>query len=139
MINDDDIRRCICKLDSAVAKEGAELIIAYEEGVYCELVGNKAGYLRAGTEMLRAGIDPLNPGEFVTSVDLNYLIGKRGLLVKRLIRREDIDAKSVFKPTRRKLTWKGRVAVAGCITLVVCLAACTLIGVVEVLIWMTGN
>lgn len=122
-----------------MAKEGAELLIAYEEGVYCELVGNKSGYLRAGIELLLAGIDPLSPGELVTSVDLNYLIGKRGLLVKRLIRREDIDAKSVFKPTRRKLTWKGRGALVGCITLVVCLAVCTLIGIVEVLIWMTGN
>ena len=137
MMDDDDVRQRISELDSAVSKEGAELLIFYDEGSYCELVANKLGYLRAGIEMLRAAIEPLGPGEFITTVDLNYLIGKRGLLVKRLIRREDVGA--AFQPTRKKGTWKQKAAAAGCLILVVCAAVFTLIGVVEVFIWITGK
>jgi len=92
-MDDSEIQQRVNELDAGVNKDDAKLIIYYdEEGQSCELIGNRKGYLRAGVEMLKAAITPLSPNEFITPLDLNYLIGQRSLFVKRLIRQEDVEA-----------------------------------------------
>lgn len=138
-VDDEDIRRYISELDAGVPKEGSQLSISVcdDQGIYCALEANRAGYLRAGIEMLRAAVESLDRGVFITSVDLNYLAGKRGLLVKTLMRREDMEKGS--QPLKRKTTWKQKAAGVGGIAVLLGLAACTLIGVVQIFIWVTGN
>ena len=137
-MDEDDIRRSVSALDAAIEKQGAQLLISCDDdNVYCEFVANKAGYLRAGIELLRAAVEPLDPGDFVTSTDLNYLVGKRGLLVKRLTRRDDVEA--AFQPIKRKATWKQGAAGVGCVTLLVCLVGLTLIGLLQLVAWIFGK
>jgi hypothetical protein len=85
-----------------------------------------------------AFVEPLGPGESVTQVNLNYLVGERGLLVRPLIRRDDVEA-AFQPPGKKKVTLKQYTGRLGCITILVCLAAFTLIGVAEVFNWILGN
>src|ERR1044071_8330483 len=103
-MDDGDLLRRIDELDAAFLKEGAQLVIHHEEDdPSCELIANRNGYLRAGIEMLRAAVTPLNQNQFITPLDLNYLIGERSLIVKRLVRSEDINA---ILPPPGAQTWK---------------------------------
>ena len=137
-MNDAEFQQRIDELDQSIPKDGAKLLIAYEEGVYCEFIANKAGYLRAGIEMLRAAVEPLGPGESVTQVNLNYLVGERGLLVRPLIRRDNVEA-AFQPPGKKKVTVKQYVGRVGCITIFLCLVAFTLIGAAEVFNWILGK
>ena len=93
-LNDAEIQAVIDQLDASVPRDGSRVLIYYEEEMpYCELVGNRNGYLRAATELLRAATVHLEPGAFITPVDFNYLVpSERGLLIKRLERRDDVLA-----------------------------------------------
>jgi hypothetical protein len=138
-MDDADIRRYVAELEANVAKEGGQLLISDwdEQGTYCQFVANRTGYLRAAIEMLRAAVEPLDPGQFETSVDLNYLVGKHGALIKRLIRRENVE--TIPEPLKKRRSWKQIAASVGCLGAFVCLAVCAVIGVVQIFIWITGN
>jgi hypothetical protein len=138
-VNDGEIQRVIEQLDASVPKEGSKVLIHYDgETPYCELVGNRNGYLRAAIEFLRAATIDLESGGFITPVDFNYLVpGERGLLVKRLERRDDVLA---ALPAKREKTWKDKVTekafAVGCLSILLFLAICALIGIAEVGNWI---
>lgn len=140
-MDEDDIKRRVDELDAAVSKEEAKLFISSEENAaFCEFIANRKGFLRAGIEMLRAATMPLGPDESVTPIDLNYLVGKRGLYVRRLIRRENVEPDF---PQPKQKSWKdkakNKAAAAGCLTVFVVLAICTFIGVAQVFMWIFGK
>jgi hypothetical protein len=136
-MDDFEIQQCVNQLDVAITKEDAKLFIYCEEnGSFCEFIANQRGFLRTGIEMLRAATMPLGPDESVTQIDLNYLVGKRGLYVRRLIRRDNVEPEL---PQPKQKSWKNKTASAGCLTLFVILATCTFIGIVQVFVWIFGK
>jgi|SRR5271165_3907006 len=136
-MDDSEIRQCVNELDAAIPKEDAKLFIYSEENAsFCDFIANRRGFLRTGIEMLRAATIPLGPDESVTPIDLNYVIGKRGLYVRRLIRRENVEPDL---PQRKERSWKNKAAGIGCLTILVLLAICTFIGIGEVFIWIFGK
>jgi|HubBroStandDraft_5_1064220.scaffolds.fasta_scaffold1143250_1 hypothetical protein len=133
-MDDSDIEERVNELDAAVTKNDAKLLIYYEEeGQSCEFIGNRNGYLRAGIEMLRAAITPLGPNEFITPLDLNYLIGQRSLIVKRMIRREDVEA---ALPPLRNNSWKTNAIGIGCMGIVIFGVICAFMGLDDVITWL---
>ena len=60
-----ELRELVDQLDGLVPKEGAKLRIpASPDGT--TTIGTQRGYLRLGIEFLRAGLEPLEPGERTT-------------------------------------------------------------------------
>lgn len=136
-MDEADIKRRVDELDAAVSKEEAKLFIFSEENAaFCEFIANRKGFLRTGIEMLRAATMPLEPDESITPIDLNYLVGKRGLYVRRLIRRENVEPDL---PLPKQKSWKSKAAAAGCLTVFFVLAICTFIGVAQVFTWIFGK
>jgi hypothetical protein len=137
-VTDADIQVVIDQIDAAVSKDGAKLLIYMEdpENSYCELIGNRSGYLRAALEFLRAAAVPLEPNAFITPIDFNYLVPSRGVLVKRLSRQNDVEA---ALPPARKNTWKDKAFAVGCVSILLLLAVCTLIGIGMVGSWIFGK
>ena len=142
-MTETDIQQMIAQLDVSVPKGGSKLmILAYDEtNYYGEVVGNRNGYLRAALEFLRAATVPLESDAFSTPIDFNYLVPSQGgLLVKRLSRRDDVEA--ALQPKRQK-TWKdqakNKAAMVGCLSVFLFLAVCTLIGMVELGGWIFGK
>jgi len=136
-MDDDEIRRCVDELDAAITKEDAKLFIYSEENAsFCEFIANRKGFLRTGIEMLRAATMPLGQDESVTPIDLNYLVGGRGLYVRRLIRRENVEPEL---PRAKRRSWKNKAAAGGCLTLFALLAICTFIGMAQVFVWIFGK
>ncbi len=137
-MDDTEIQAVIDQFDASVPKDGSRILIYYEDEMpYCELVGNRNGYLRAATELLRAATVHLEPGAFITPVDFNYLVpGERGLLVKRLERRDDVLA---GLPPKRETSWKDKAIGAGCLLIFLFLAVCTFIGFGEIGSWIFGK
>ena len=133
-MDDGDLARRIDELDAALSKEGAQLVIYQEEEeTHCELIANRNGYLRAGVEMLRAAVVPLNKNQFITPLDVNYLIGERSLIVKRLVRNEDINA---MLPPIGKQGWKTNVIGIGCVVFLFSAAICALVGFGDIISWL---
>ena len=137
-MTDADIQAESDQIDAAVSKDGARLLIYADdpESNYCELIGNRNGYLRAALEFLRAATVRLEPNAFITPIDFNYLVPSRGLLVKRLSRQDDVEA--ALPPTRQK-TWKDKALALGCVSIVLLLAACTFIGIGTIFSWIFGK
>ena len=90
----EEIQERIEELDRDIPKESAEVVIfCEEESQDCEVIGNRAGYLRLGVEMLKAAIAPLGSGEMFTPVSVDYLLtSPRGLGVKRFTRLDDVQS-----------------------------------------------
>ncbi len=136
-MDDSGIQQRVNELDAAISKEDAKLFIYSEENVsFVEFIANRKGFLRTGIEMLRAATMPLGPNESVTPIDLNYLVGKRGLYVRKLIRRENVEPEL---PQPKERSWKNKAAGIGCLTIFVLLAICTFIGVAQVSMWIFGK
>ena len=57
-----ELRELVDQLDGLVPKEGAKLRIPADPDGHTT-IGTQRGYLRLGIELLRAGLDPLEPGE----------------------------------------------------------------------------
>jgi hypothetical protein len=134
-MDDPEFQQRVTELDAAVTKDDAKLFIYVEdaeEGA-CELIGNRKGYLRAGIEMLRAAVLPLRENEFITPIDLSYLGGQRSLMVKRLIRQEDVEA---ALPPLKTASWKDKAAGVGCLTLVIFVFICAVTGFGELMAWL---
>ena len=137
-MDESEIRRHINELDAAVPKDNAELIIygGHLEEQTCEFIANRDGYLRAGIELLRAAVAPLDQTS-ITWISLDYLIrNRRSLGVNRLIRQQDVEA---ALPPVKKRTWKNKGRRLGMLTVILLLAICTFIGIGEVLIWVSGK
>ncbi len=133
-MDDSEIQERVNELDAGITKDDAKLLIYYEEeGQSCEIIGNRKGYLRAGVEMLKAAITPLGPNEFITPLDLNYLIGQRSLIVKRVIRQEDVEA--ALPPLQSK-SWKTNAIGIGCLAIVIFGIICALMGLDDVFTWL---
>src|SRR5450631_2670511 len=138
-MDEEDIRRRVDELDASVNREGARFLIYCEhpEPDSCELIANRQGYLRAGIELLRAAIAPLAPGDSITPIKIDYLIGyERSLQVKRLTRQEDVYA---GLPPLKKNSWKDKAVGIGCLVLVVFFAICGFMGVGQVFSWIFGK
>jgi hypothetical protein len=138
-MEEDEIRRRVDELDAAVSKDGAQFVIFCEDidEQSVELIGNRAGYLRAGIEMIGAAVAPLSPNESITRIDIDYLIrNPRSLQVKRLTRQEDVE---VALPPLRSRGWKNKMAAIGCLVVVIFLAVCTCIGIGMVGSWIFGK
>jgi hypothetical protein len=82
---------------------------------------------------LRAAVVPLNENQFITTLDLNYLIGERSLIVKRLVRNEDINA---MLPPIGKQSWKTNVIGIGCVVFLFSTAICALVGFGDIISWL---
>jgi len=138
-MEEDAIRRVIDELDAGVTKEDAQLLVYCEDidEQACELIGNRNGYLRAGIEMLKAGMVPMRAGDSITPITLDYLIrSDRSLHIKRLTREEDIQS---ALPPIRKNSWKANAVGIGCLVLLVSFAICGFIGVGQVFSWLFGK
>jgi hypothetical protein len=87
-VNDEEIKALIEQLDTSVPRDDSKLVVYYDDdsSCYCSVEGNRNGYLRAAIEFLRAATAPLESGNFITPVDLNYLVPReRGILVRKLL------------------------------------------------------
>jgi hypothetical protein len=138
-MDDEDIRQRVDDLDAAVGREGARLLIYCEspDQDSCEFIGNRQGYLRAGIELIRAALAPLAPGDSITPIKIDYLIGyDRSLQVKRLTRQEDVYA---GLPGVRENSWKDKIIGIGCLALVIFFGVCGFIGVGQVFSWIFGK
>lgn len=132
-MTDQELQKVLEALDNAVLEEGARVLIPWtdpEEGGV-EIVANRAGYLRLGIEMMKVALAPLPPNTLFVPATLDNLIdSKRGTTIRRLERREDVEA---ALPPPRKKTWKDYAAVAGCLCVVVFFVICALIGLYSLL------
>ena len=136
-MDDAQIQRIADELDAAVTKDDAKLLIDYSGGPderegNCDVIANRNGYLRAGIELLKAGVFPLDPERMFVPIDLNYLTSVGGLRVGRLTRREDVEAELPPKP--RNSTGV-KFAAGGCFAVFVFLAVCAIVGFFHVLAW----
>ena len=131
-MTDADIQIVVQQLESAAPKGGSKLLIfpLDDNSYYCEIVGNRNGYIRGALEFLRAATVELEPGYSGTPIDFNYLVpSERGILVKRLSRRED---PLIALTPKKKPTWRDRARMIGCISIFLFLVVCTFIGIAEV-------
>jgi hypothetical protein len=83
--------------------------------------------------MLKAAVTPLGENEFITPLDVNYLIGDRSLLVKRLIRHEDVQA---GLPPIEKQTWKTNALGIGCLAFLIFAAISAFVGFGDMITWL---
>jgi hypothetical protein len=138
-MTDSELQLRIDELDADLTKDAAQILVYCEDidQQSVELIGNRKGYLRAGVEMLKAAMVPMQPGDFITPIKIDYLIRSgRSLYVTRLTRQENVaDA----LPPPRKNTWKEKAIGVGCLALVLFLVGCTFVGVGQVLSWIFGK
>jgi hypothetical protein len=138
-MDDAEIQRIVSELDAVITKDDAKLLIYYAEyqGEHedgnCELIGNRKGYLRAAIEMLRVAVAPLGPNDVFVPLNIDYLIGRGSLGIKRITRQEDVEAALPPPPVR---TWKSKVAGVGCLLIGIWLAICTVVGLYHVIRWL---
>lgn len=138
-MTDEEIQSVVERIDGTVPKGGAKLLIYVfedDEPQECEIIGNRNGYLRAAGEFLRAATVPLEPSAFITPIDFNYLVPRRGLPVRRLSRSSDLDA---VLPPLHKRTWRNKAVGIGCVTIFIFLAVCTFIGIGTIGGWIFGK
>jgi hypothetical protein len=140
-MDDLQIQQIVRELEAAVTKDDAKLFIDYSGGPDeregdCEVIANRKGYLRAGIELLKAGVFPLGPERMFVPIDLGYLNFVGGLKVGRLTRREDVEAEL---PTKPKNSIGAKLAAGGCFAVFVFLAVCTVVGFFHVLEWFFGK
>ncbi|HTT18662.1 MAG TPA: hypothetical protein VMG82_06950 [Candidatus Sulfotelmatobacter sp.] len=135
MLSHDQIQQYIDQLDAHVPKEDADMLIWCQGDTSgCEIIANRIGYLRFGTEMLKAALVELEPGTIGTNVSLNYMeLPKWSLHVSRIARREDLRA---FSPQFPVITWKTHVMASFEIFLGIFACVCLLIGFGQVLVWL---
>jgi hypothetical protein len=138
-MDDFQIQQIVDELDAAVTKDDAKLLIYYAEyrGEHedgnCELIGNRKGYIRAGIEMLRAAVAPLGPNDIFVPINIDYLIGRGSLGVKRITRQEDVDA--ALPPVQSK-SWKTNAIGVGCMLIVIFGVVCAFMGLDDVVTWL---
>jgi hypothetical protein len=132
-MTDNEIQRYVDVIEAAVPRDGADVIfnLEYEEQG-CELIANRAGYLRLAAEMLKAAVARLEPGASFTPINLDYLIRGRSMTFKRLVRQEDVESALPPRPAARTLL-KDRVAIGGCLLLLAFLVICTMVGLFVVI------
>jgi len=129
----------IAQLDEGVPRDGSKLLLYMDdpETNYCEITGNRNGYLRATLEFLRAATVPLESGGFITPIDFNYLVPSQGgVLVKRLNRQDDVKA---ALPPQRQKTWKDTALAVGCLAIFLFLAVCAFLGIGLLGSWIFGK
>jgi hypothetical protein len=84
-MDDSEIQRLVKELDAAVTKDDAKFLIRYgdpdEVEDRCELIANRKGYLRAGIELLNAGVVSLGPDRMFVPISCDYLTSVGGLKV----------------------------------------------------------
>jgi len=140
-MDDSQTRRIADELDAAVTKDEAKLLIDYSGGPderegNCEVIANRKGYLRAGIELLKAGVFPLEPERMFVPIDLGYLTSVGGLKVGRLTRREDVEAEL---PPKLKNSIGAKFAAGGCFAFFMFLVVCTVVGFFHVFSWFFGK
>jgi hypothetical protein len=104
----------------------------HEHDGLCELTGNRKGYLRAGIELLKAAIVHLDPNDIFTPINMDYLIVRGGVGVKRITRQEDVEAAI---PPPLVTTWKNKVGGVGCLAVGVFFVFCAVVGLYHVIRW----
>ena len=75
----EEIPGIVEDLDTAVTRDDAKLIIHPlqcddSDGVVCEFIGNREGYLRLGIEMLKAAMVPLEANAVFTPINIDYML-----------------------------------------------------------------
>jgi hypothetical protein len=134
-MNDPEVQRLIDDLDAAIPKDGARLEFStYGHPDGCEVIANKRGYLRAGIELLKAGVFPLTPERLFIPADLEYLFSEKGSRVARLTRDEDVEKWLPSAPPPASIGSK--LAGVGCLLVFVLLAGCSIVGIIDVLGWL---
>jgi hypothetical protein len=135
-MDDSEIQRLTNELDAAVTKDEAKLLIQWaghqeHDGELYELVGNRKGYLRAGIELLKAALAPLDPRDIFTPINIDYLIVPGSVGVKRITRQENVEA-ALAPP--RETSWKNKIAGVGCLAFV--MFFCAIVGLYRVIGWL---
>jgi hypothetical protein len=134
-MTDEQIQQQLEQLEAAVSTDGADVIfnLEYEEQG-CELIGNRAGYLRLAIEMLKAATVPLRPGDSFTPIQIDYLLHGRGMQFKRIVRQEDVE--TALPPPVPPRTARNRVAAAGCMLVLAFMLICVITGFLVVIGWI---
>jgi hypothetical protein len=137
-MDDSEIQHLINELDAAVTKDDAKLLIHWAghqkyDGELYELVANRKGYLRAGVELLKAALVPLDPRDIFTPINIDYLIVPGSVGIKRITRQEDVEA---ALPPPRESSWKNTIAGVGCLAVMVFFALCAIVGLYHVIGWL---
>jgi hypothetical protein len=131
-MTEDELSSLIERLDREVPKVGA-LVKLHQYGGgpdECQVVANRAGYLRLGIEFLKgafaSSINPKEPSG--VRVDVDYLItGDSSVNFDWFERREDLPERSTAPPT------PGRIAAAVAVTFFLLLLVLSAVGLVTVL------
>jgi hypothetical protein len=117
----------VAELDSRVPKYGAKVRLDYGT-----IVANRAGFLRLGTEFLRAGLSPMPEGEFDTKLPIDL-----GDLIHEESSEETLELYLTDDLSRLPGTaTSGPVAGCACLVFLLAMFVFTVIGVVNVIAWV---
>lgn len=113
-MNEMRLNEIINELNREISKEGAIVVMRKTSaGFESHFIANRQGYLRLGVECLRAATIPINQtagGEFIISVDMDYLIGPGDMYFRMQERREDLNREELSKPKpAHKKRWTSKV------------------------------
>ena len=129
------IRGFVDELDQLVARKGASVAVNTDRPEVCELIANRAGYLRLGIELMKAGLaEPRAPAgdAYRVDVDPGYLFNAQSRRIGPLLRRiDDSDADQAQEAFQKGFR--------GAFILLMGVAAILVaIGFVGVAIWLTS-
>jgi hypothetical protein len=134
-MDDSEIQRRVNELDAAVTRDGAKLEIFMDaDDGCCHLIGNRKGYLRAGIEMLRAAVVPLNEKQEIIPIDASYLADKKSVSIRSLRRREDFDTARAHS---HGPGWQAKFYVLAWLAIFVLILILGFVGFADVMGWLS--
>jgi hypothetical protein len=132
---EERLHRLVEELDRLVPRDGARVRLEQYGGGPDEgrIVANQAGYLRFGTELLKAGLLPSNPQEAglnSVAIDLKYLVTDDSIIgFDEFIRDESLS--DIRQPRRFADNLVGIAMGVGCLAVVIF----AVVGVITVIGW----
>jgi hypothetical protein len=132
-LNTHAVRGLVDELDQLVPREGTSVAVKIDRPDTCELLANRAGYLRLGIELMQAGLAEAPVDGHAVDADLGYLFDQQSpALLGPLLRRTDDPGDDEAQAAFQK---KFRGAFMLLMGLFAILAA---IGMVGVAVWFTS-
>lgn len=133
-MNQEELENLVSKLDSEIAKTGAQVRIEQYGGGPEEtrVIATRSGYLRLGVEMMKAGLSPDRPGKSpgLIDVDIDYLLAGSEVQIDWWERPDSIPTEPASEPSRLI-----GVLILG---LLISAAVLAIIGLFTVLRWFTA-